>query len=92
MTIDQRLSTALADRYRIERELGKGGMACRSVAEATLKDFLGSGSHLRAPKGPSVATRRLSLKRPGSRSPSHFSDTSRVGASAADSLSIMPRE
>ena len=27
MTIDHRLSTALADRYRIERELGQGGMA-----------------------------------------------------------------
>ena len=27
MTVDQRLSTALADHYRIERELGQGGMA-----------------------------------------------------------------
>jgi serine/threonine-protein kinase len=27
LTIDQRLSTALTDRYRIERELGQGGMA-----------------------------------------------------------------
>jgi serine/threonine-protein kinase len=27
MTITERLSAALADRYRIERELGQGGMA-----------------------------------------------------------------
>ncbi|HSE67988.1 MAG TPA: protein kinase, partial [Gemmatimonadales bacterium] len=33
MTIDQRLSTALADRYRIERELGQGGMATVYLAE-----------------------------------------------------------
>ena len=37
LTIDPRLSSALADRYRIERELGQGGMACRSVAEATTR-------------------------------------------------------
>ena len=58
------LSTALADRYRIERELGQGGMACWSVAEAT--------------------TRLLSLKRHDSGCRSHFSDSSRVAASAAD--------
>ena len=33
MTIDPRLSTALADRYRIERELGQGGMATVYLAE-----------------------------------------------------------
>ncbi|HSR91549.1 MAG TPA: protein kinase [Gemmatimonadales bacterium] len=33
MTIDQRLSTALSDRYRIERELGQGGMATVYLAE-----------------------------------------------------------
>ncbi|HSE45523.1 MAG TPA: protein kinase, partial [Gemmatimonadales bacterium] len=33
LTIDQRLSTALADRYRIERELGQGGMATVYLAE-----------------------------------------------------------
>ncbi len=33
MTTDQRLSTALADRYRIERELGQGGMATVYLAE-----------------------------------------------------------
>jgi len=33
VTIDQRLSTALADRYRIERELGQGGMATVYLAE-----------------------------------------------------------
>ncbi|HEY7028526.1 MAG TPA: protein kinase [Gemmatimonadales bacterium] len=33
MTIDQRLSAALADRYRIERELGRGGMAVVYLAE-----------------------------------------------------------
>lgn len=27
MTIPERLSTALSDRYRLERELGAGGMA-----------------------------------------------------------------
>ncbi len=33
MTIDHRLSTSLADRYRIERELGQGGMATVYLAE-----------------------------------------------------------
>jgi len=33
LTIDHRLSTALADRYRIERELGQGGMATVYLAE-----------------------------------------------------------
>ena len=33
MTIDQRLSNALADRYRIEREIGAGGMATVYLAE-----------------------------------------------------------
>jgi serine/threonine-protein kinase len=33
LTIDQRLSTALLDRYRIERELGQGGMATVYLAE-----------------------------------------------------------
>ena len=33
MTIDHRLSSALADRYRIERELGQGGMATVYLAE-----------------------------------------------------------
>jgi hypothetical protein len=37
LTIDHRFSTALSDRDRIERELGQGGMACRSVAEATTR-------------------------------------------------------
>ncbi|HEY8198049.1 MAG TPA: hypothetical protein VIG04_13795, partial [Gemmatimonadales bacterium] len=32
-----RLTTLLAGRYRIERELGQGGMACRSVAKATTR-------------------------------------------------------
>jgi len=39
LTIDHRLSTALCDRYRIERELGQGGMACRSVVEATTRQL-----------------------------------------------------
>ena len=30
-------TTALANRYRIEREVGQGGMACRSVAKATTR-------------------------------------------------------
>ena len=33
MTIDSRLTTALADRYRIERELGQGGMATVYLAQ-----------------------------------------------------------
>jgi eukaryotic-like serine/threonine-protein kinase len=33
LTIDSRLSTALADRYRIERELGQGGMATVYLAQ-----------------------------------------------------------
>jgi Tol biopolymer transport system component/predicted RNase H-related nuclease YkuK (DUF458 family) len=33
VTIDQRLSNALADRYRIEREIGAGGMATVYLAE-----------------------------------------------------------
>ncbi|HSR93168.1 MAG TPA: serine/threonine-protein kinase, partial [Gemmatimonadales bacterium] len=33
MTIDHRLSTALSDRYRIERELGQGGMATVYLAQ-----------------------------------------------------------
>ena len=33
----ERLRTALSDRYRIERELGQGGMARRRVAEATAR-------------------------------------------------------
>jgi len=33
LTIDPRLSTSLADRYRIERELGQGGMATVYLAE-----------------------------------------------------------
>src|SRR4029453_16470062 len=33
LTIDHRLTTALADRYRIERELGQGGMATVYLAE-----------------------------------------------------------
>ncbi|HSE65468.1 MAG TPA: protein kinase, partial [Gemmatimonadales bacterium] len=33
MTIDSRLSASLADRYRIERELGQGGMATVYLAE-----------------------------------------------------------
>ena len=31
----EHLDEALPDRYRIERELGQGGMAGRTVAEAT---------------------------------------------------------
>ena len=33
MTIDSRLTTALADQYRLERELGQGGMATVYLAE-----------------------------------------------------------
>ena len=60
----ERLTSALADRYRLERELGQGGMAWEPVTEVT--------------------ARLMSLKRqvPGFRG--HFSDLSRVAASAAD--------
>jgi hypothetical protein len=67
MTLEQ-LSAALADRYRIERKLGEGGMARRLVAEAT--------------------ARPMSLKRPVSGCRGHFSDRSRVAASAADSGAV----
>ena len=33
MSVADRLSSALADRYRIERELGQGGMATVYLAE-----------------------------------------------------------
>jgi serine/threonine-protein kinase len=33
MSIPDRLATALADRYRIERELGQGGMATVFLAQ-----------------------------------------------------------
>ncbi|HSE68987.1 MAG TPA: hypothetical protein VLB12_18475, partial [Gemmatimonadales bacterium] len=33
MTVNSALSTALADRYRIDRELGQGGMATVYLAE-----------------------------------------------------------
>jgi len=33
----ERLSSALADRYRIERELGQGGMATELVTEVTAR-------------------------------------------------------
>ncbi len=33
MTLDPRLSTALSDRYRLERELGAGGMATVYLAQ-----------------------------------------------------------
>ena len=35
--IVNRLTAALADRYRLERELGQGGMVRRRVAEATAR-------------------------------------------------------
>jgi len=35
----EHLDEAFPDRYRIERELGRGGMACRSRAEATTRQL-----------------------------------------------------
>ena len=67
------LASALQDRYRLERELGRGGMATELGTEVTLKDSL------------TVAARLRSLKRPGFRFRGHFSDLSRVAALAADS-------
>ncbi len=40
--ITSRLSTALADRYAIERELGTGGMATEYLAESFLTRSSGS--------------------------------------------------
>ncbi len=69
----ERLTAALADRYRLERELGVGGMPTELVTEVIQTDSL------------TVPARRMSLKRqlPGVRG--HFSDIRRAAASAADS-------
>jgi hypothetical protein len=61
-----RLTTTLSDRYRLERELGQGGMVRELVTEVTLKDSL------------TVAARRKSLKRLVSGFRGHFSDLSRA--------------
>jgi hypothetical protein len=42
----QRLSTALADRYRIERELGAGGMFGAMPAGSHRSAFIGHGATL----------------------------------------------
>ena len=76
------LAAALADRYRIERQLGQGGMASEPATKVALKDSLAPGRALRS-RGRSVASRLLSLKRRvGTR---HFSDSCRAAALAASS-------
>ncbi len=52
--ITSRLSTALADRYQIERHLGEGGMATVYLAE-DLKHNAGSRSKCCAPELAAVA-------------------------------------
>jgi hypothetical protein len=48
--IPERLATALADRYRIEHELGAGGMATLSAAESRPKGLPHAGSRVALPK------------------------------------------
>jgi hypothetical protein len=45
-----RLTTALADRYRIERELGQGGMATLPAAKSHPKGLPRAGSRVALPK------------------------------------------
>jgi hypothetical protein len=74
MTID-RLRASLADRYRLERELGQGGMRRRPAeAGARLKS-------LKRPLAPGLAATGLCCQR----STRHFSDASRAVASATRS-------
>jgi hypothetical protein len=42
--VPDRLATALADRYRLERELGQGGMATMDLAEVLEIFWGGLGS------------------------------------------------
>ena len=63
-----RLAASLSRSYRLERELGQGGMASELVTEVT--------------------ARLVSLKRPVSGFRGHFSDLSRVAASAADAGAV----
>jgi len=62
-----RLTTALADRYHVERKIGAGGMATVYLAWFIAAE---------------AASRRMSLKRRGG-SKGHFSDSSRAAALAA---------
>jgi serine/threonine protein kinase len=45
----ERLKAALSDRYRIERELGSGGMATVYLAQDLKHRLSGSGPEARAP-------------------------------------------
>ena len=74
-TTPARLATALADRYRLERELGAGGMARELVTEVTAR--LVSLKRRVAPFAPAGRSRRVA------RSDRHVSDTSRAAAVAA---------
>jgi hypothetical protein len=73
-----RLAAALSDRYRIERELGQGGVARRRAAEATATERP-LGARQRDPGArESFRARPMSLERLVSRFGGHFSDLSRV--------------
>ena len=70
--IPERLRASLSDRYRLERELGQGGMATELVTEVILKDSL------------TVTARLMSLKRQVlSGNVGHFTDIRRAAGSAA---------
>jgi eukaryotic-like serine/threonine-protein kinase len=59
LTIDPRLSTALADRYRLERELGRGGMATVYLAQDLKHDRQVAVKVLRPELAATIGTERF---------------------------------